>query len=178
MRISDWSSDVCSSDLLWRYRLIHRLAHLGYGEARGGRLRRAESSLGMAEGEVAVPVGSVGADQRQVADDRLLQHAVAVAEAADLLALRQFGAESDRRVEGRNAGAAGADALGERALRQALQLDPAFDPERFDRRRLLAAAARRADDPLGDRPCLDPLLSTGDGVRRPHDPKGLVLSLG
>src|SRR3546814_4263544 len=31
MRISDWSSDVCSSDLQWRAHMAHTLAQFGVG---------------------------------------------------------------------------------------------------------------------------------------------------
>ena len=51
------------------------------GEARGRRHRGPEIHLRVAKGEIAVAVGGIGAHQREVARDRLLQHVVAALEA-------------------------------------------------------------------------------------------------
>ena len=144
-------------------------AHLRDRELRGGRHHGPEIHLRVAEDEIAGAVGGVGAHQREVAGDRLLEHVVALAEAAHLLALGQLGAEADRRVERRDAGAARADALGERALRHHLELDLAGHPARLERRGLLVVPARRRADHLAHRSVGDQLMGQRIAVRRRVD---------
>src|SRR5262249_1011800 len=67
----------------------------------------------------ALPAG----DEREVADDALLEHAFAAAEDACLLALGDERARAGRRVERGDPGAAGAHPLGERALRHEVDLE-------------------------------------------------------
>src|SRR5215217_97545 len=63
---------------------LDQLLHLGDRDAPGHRAERVEVARGLAEEEVAVPVADRGAHQREVGDDPLLQHVVALAERADL----------------------------------------------------------------------------------------------
>src|SRR6202012_3378500 len=65
-------------------------------------------------------------DDREVAADRELEHAhlsIRAAELLGLFALGDLGAVAGRRVEAFDAGAAGAQPLGERALRAQLDLE-------------------------------------------------------
>ena len=99
------------------------LAHLHHGALRRRRHDRREVARAHAVGEVAPAVGAVGLDQRVVGVDRILEHVVAIADAPRLLALGELGAVGGRREERADAGARGADALGERALRHQLELE-------------------------------------------------------
>src|SRR3546814_6514264 len=88
MRISDWSSDVCSSDL-----------------------------------QVAGLVGLPGLDQRDVGNQCGLQHVVPAVDLARLLALCDHGAVAGGGEERRNSRTAGAQALGQGALRVEFELE-------------------------------------------------------
>ena len=79
-----------------------------------------------AEAEVAERVGLVGADKGVIERQRLFEQVFAAVEDARLAALGELGADRGRGVEGRDAGAGGAHALGQRALRHQLGLDPAL----------------------------------------------------
>src|ERR671913_1545717 len=59
--------------------------HLGDGDPAGGRAERVEVAGAGVVDQVAVPVADRGPDQREVADDALLEHVLEVAEAAGLL---------------------------------------------------------------------------------------------
>ena len=98
-------------------RRVGRAARLDHGRLRRHRHGEAEVALRAAEAHVAPPVGPHRADEGEVARDRPLHRAGPAVELADLLAFGQLRADAGRRVEGGNAGAAGADALGEGALR-------------------------------------------------------------
>ena len=91
----------------------------------GGGHDRAEVAGGLAVDEVAQPVGAVGPDQRDVAADRVLQDVRAAVDLAGLLALGQRRADAGGAEERADAGAGGAHPLGEVALRDHLELDPA-----------------------------------------------------
>src|SRR5207344_1533302 len=84
---------------------------------------RPEVARALAVGEVSPAVGAVGLDQRVVGVDRVLEHIVAAADAPRLLALREARAVGRGRVEGADPCAGGPDALGERALRDELELE-------------------------------------------------------
>src|SRR3546814_7114268 len=56
MRISDWSSDVCSSDLLARFAGLGRAKDAAVGEEHGDQRRADEQrAIGFQHGEVADP---------------------------------------------------------------------------------------------------------------------------
>src|SRR3546814_6828547 len=80
MRISDWSSDVCSSDLLDDADLARH------------RAGRVEVARGLAEQQVAGLVGLPGLDQRDVGDQCGLEHVMAAVDLTRLLALGDDGA--------------------------------------------------------------------------------------
>ena len=65
----------------------------------------------------------MGLDQGDVGVDRKFQHVIAAVDAARLAVPSQKRAVAGWAVEGADAGAGGADALGEIALRHDLQLD-------------------------------------------------------
>src|SRR5271157_362795 len=75
-----------------------------------------EVARGAAVDEVAVQVGLPGLDQRQVSHDAALEDVSHTVEVLELLAVGDHGAHAGARVEAGNAGAAGAHALGQRAL--------------------------------------------------------------
>src|SRR5208283_3341124 len=79
--------------------------------------------------EVAFGVALPGVDERDVGGEAELHDVGLVVEVADFLAFRDDRADARLGEEGRNAGAAGADALGERSLRVELELELARQVE-------------------------------------------------
>ena len=77
--------------------------------------------------------------------DRILEHVVAAVDHARLLAFGEQRAVAGRREERADAGAGGADALGEIALRHELELDLAGAVQRVEHVRI-GLARKRADD--------------------------------
>ena len=120
---------------------LDELLDLGDRDPPGHRDQRVEVARGLVEDQVAVPVALRRAHQREVGDDRLLEHVLAAVEDARLLrrrgerdrpvrrvaprqaALGDLRADAGRRVEGGDPGAAGAQPLGQRALRGQLDLE-------------------------------------------------------
>src|SRR5262249_14650628 len=96
---------------------VDELLDLGDGDAPGGGAHRVEVARRLSIDEVAPAVALPRLDDGEVAGDRLLEHARAAVPHARLLALGALGAVAGRRVERGDAGAAGAQPLGERALR-------------------------------------------------------------
>ncbi|GJE44159.1 hypothetical protein AEGHOMDF_3345 [Methylobacterium soli] len=92
--------------------------HLG-----GGGHHRVEVARGQPVGEVALGVAPVGVDEGEVGEEAPLHHVLRAVELAHLLALGHLGADAGLGEEGRDAGASGADALGQRALRVELDLE-------------------------------------------------------
>src|SRR3546814_13754310 len=113
MRISDWSSDVCSSDLARRHRPVadHRDRTAGFvlelvGDRkaqrradRGRRMRRAErvivalAALGEARNAAAGPQGP---DTVAEPGDDIVRHALVDDAPHDLVARREYGRASRR----------------------------------------------------------------------------------
>ena len=89
----------------------------GDRHARGGRHHRIEVARGLPVDQVALRIALPRPDEREVGEQRLLEHVVTAVDLARLLALGDQRAVAGRREEAADAGAAGADALGERALR-------------------------------------------------------------
>ena len=119
----------------------------------GRRHQRAEVARGLVVDQVAVAVGGPALDQGEVGGQPVLQHVVAAVEGALLLALLERRADRGARVEGGDAGAAGADALGQRALRHELELGAPAAVELGEDRRVGRARVRA--DHLRDAPGLD-----------------------
>ena len=90
--------------------------------ARGGRHHRIEIARRLAEDEIALGVALPGVHERDVGEEAALHDIGRAVEFARLLAVGDDGADAGPRVEGGDAGAAGADALGERALRIEFEL--------------------------------------------------------
>ena len=82
----------------------------------GGRHHRVEVARGLAVDEVAFGVALPGMHDGQIGDQAGLHHVLLAVELADFLALGDQGADAGLGEEGGDAGAAGAAALGERAL--------------------------------------------------------------
>ena len=95
----------------------HKVLDFGDGEARGGRHHRVEIARGLAENEIALGVALPGVHQRNIGEQAALHDVGCAVEFARFLAFRDDSANSSPRKEGGNAGAAGADTLGKRALR-------------------------------------------------------------
>src|SRR5579883_956709 len=87
----------------------HDRLDLGDGDARGGCHHRVEVAAGLAVDEIAPRIGALGADQREVSAQTMLEEVHTPAELALLLALGERRADAGRRVERRDARAAGAD---------------------------------------------------------------------
>jgi hypothetical protein len=100
----------------------HDLFHFDDGHLAGHGHRGVEVARGQAEHQVARDVGLPGLDQRNLGHERAFHHVAVAVELADLLAFGHQRADAGARVEGRDAGAAGAQPLGQRALGRELQL--------------------------------------------------------
>ena len=95
---------------------------LGDGHLGGGRHVRIEVARRLAIDEIAFGVALPGVDDGDVGEEAVLHHVWLAVEIADFLALGDDGADAGAGEEGRDAGAAGANALGQRALRIELEL--------------------------------------------------------
>src|SRR6185295_8668972 len=93
------------------------LLDLDDGHLAGLGAQRVEVARGLAEHQVAPAIAAPRLDDREVAADRVLEHAAPAVDLAGLLAVGDLGAVAGRRVERLDPGAAGAQPLGERALR-------------------------------------------------------------
>ncbi len=94
----------------------------GHGDLAAGRDHRVEVARRHPVDEVAGLVALPRLDDRHVGVDGLLQHVRLAVERPRVLVLGQHRAEAGARVEAGDAGAAGAQLLGQRALRRQLQL--------------------------------------------------------
>ena len=90
---------------------------------RGRRHHRIEIARGLAEDEIALGVALPGVDDRHIGDEAALHDIGLAVEFAHLLAFGDDGADAGLGEEGGDAGAAGADALGQRALRIEFELE-------------------------------------------------------
>jgi hypothetical protein len=95
--------------------------------------------------EIAHAVGDVRTDQRHVAVDRPLQQVADTVDLTDLLTLSKQRADTGARVEPADASAARPDPLGQRALRNQLELDLA-DPVQLVEDIRVRLPRERADD--------------------------------
>jgi hypothetical protein len=101
----------------------HQLLDLGDGDSPGGGHHRVEVLRRLAKDEVAVRVAAPRLHQREVGGQGVLEHAGDAVDLAGLFAVGHRGAVPGRREEGPDAGAACADALGQRALGRQLDLE-------------------------------------------------------
>ena len=101
---------------------VDELLDLGDRDARGGGHHRVEVARGLSVDEVAEAVALPRFDDGEVGGERVLEDVAAPVELARLLAFGDHRAGAGRREEGGDAGAARADALGQRPLRAQLHL--------------------------------------------------------
>ena len=151
----------------------HQLLDLGDAHLARRRRHRVEVARGLAIDEIALVIALPRLDDRQVADDAALHHVGLAVELALFLALGDQGADPGLGEEGRDAGTAGADALGQRPLRVELDLDLAGQ---VLARELLVLADIGADhlpdhvpvEQLAQPPAVDPAIVADH--RQPLDP--------
>src|SRR5215469_3718917 len=137
------------------------------GELARRRDDRIEVPPGVAIDAIAPAVGAPGFDWRHIPDDRLLQDAFPPVDDSRLLALGEQSAAAGRCEESRDAGAASADALGERPLRHDRQFDLTARVDLLEQHR--AAAARETADDLAY-----PAFADQAGDAFPAAPCGVV----
>src|SRR3546814_14669595 len=105
MRISDWSSDVCSSDLVDRVGVEAAdgddFLDLGDADLCRGRHRLVEVARGLAEDEVAALVGLPPLDDREVGEDAAFEDIILSVEALHFIALGDERADAGRSEERR-----------------------------------------------------------------------------
>ena len=100
----------------------HDLLDFGHRHLAGGRHVRVEVARRAPVDEIAGGVGLPGLDDRDIGPEPGLANIELPLEFLDRLALGDDGADAGLGVEGGDAGAAGTDALGQRALRVELKL--------------------------------------------------------
>ena len=105
--------DVVRIDLAGR----HQMLDLGDGDLGGGRHHRVKIARGLAVDQVPGGIALPGVDDGEVGEQAALHDVFLAVEFLHFLAFGDQRADAGLGVEGRNTGAAGADALGQRALR-------------------------------------------------------------
>ena len=95
----------------------NQLLDLGHGDLRSGRHHRVKVARGLAVDQVTGGVALPGVDDGEVGEQAALHDVFLAVEFLHFLAFGDQRADAGLGVEGRDAGAAGADALGQRALR-------------------------------------------------------------
>src|SRR5450759_2111543 len=96
---------------------LHQVLDLGDRHLAGGRHHRIEIARGLPIHEIAFGIPHPGVHDREIRDQTALHDVALAVELALFLALGDVGAGTGAGEEGGDAGAAGADALGQRALR-------------------------------------------------------------
>ena len=130
---------------------LDQLFDLGDRDPARGRHHGIEVPRRLAIHEIAPAIALPRLDQREVRRHAALQHVGSAVELARLLAFGDDRAETGRRVECRNSRAAGADALGQRSLRNEFQIDPPGQHHVFQQLVLADVAALvRLDLPGGE----------------------------
>ena len=119
---------------------LNQMLDLRDGDARGGRHHRIKIARGLAVDEIALGIALPGVHEREVGDEAGLHDVALAVELALFLALGDVGADAGLGEEGRNAGAARAHALGQRALR--VELDLQLAGEELLREQLVLAHIR------------------------------------
>jgi hypothetical protein len=123
--VDSGGDDVVGIDLA----RLDQMLDLGDGEPGRGRHHRIEIARRLAVDEIAFRVARPSVDERDVGEEAGLHHVGLVVEVADFLALGDNGADARAGEEGGDAGAPGADAFGERALRIEFELELAREVE-------------------------------------------------
>ena len=95
----------------------HQMLDLGHRDLRGGRHHRVKVARGLAIDQVTGGVALPGVDDGEVGEQAALHDVFLAVEFLHFLAFGDQRADAGLGVEGRDTGAAGADALGQRALR-------------------------------------------------------------
>src|SRR5579862_398125 len=102
---------------------LDQILDFGHRHLARGRHHRIKIARGLAVNEVAFGIAEISVHDRQIGDDAALHDVALAVELAHVLALGDLGADAGLGEERRDAGAAGADAFGERALRVELDLE-------------------------------------------------------
>ena len=105
--------DVVGIELAGR----HQMFDFGHGDLCGGRHHRIKIARGLAIDQVAGGVALPGVHDREIGEQPALHDVFLAVELLHFLAFGDQRADAGLGVEGRDAGAAGADALGQRSLR-------------------------------------------------------------
>src|SRR5579884_3807593 len=113
-----WRMDMVRVDLA----RLHQMLDFRDRELGGGRHDRVEIAGRLPVDEIALGVALPGVDNGDVGEKAALHQVSLAVELARLLALGDDRADAGPGEKGGNAGAAGADALGERALRIEFEL--------------------------------------------------------
>ena len=114
-----WRYDVVGIDIAG----LHEVLDFGHGHLAGSGHHRIEVTRGLAIDEVTLGIAHPGVHDGEVGDEPALHHIAGAVEFALLLALRDLRTGAGSREECGNAGAAGADALGQSTLRIELDLE-------------------------------------------------------
>ncbi len=128
----------------------NKMLDLGDRGLRGGGHHRVEVARGLAIDQVAGGVALPGMHNGKVREQSAFHQIFLAVEFLHFLAFGDQGADAGLGVEGRNAGAAGADPFGQRALR--IEFEFEFAGEILLREQLVLADIGR--DHLLDLPCL------------------------
>src|SRR4051812_41893844 len=107
----------------------HEMLDLGHRDLAGARHHRVEIARRLSVDEIALAVALPGVDEAYVGDEAPLHDVGLAVKLPRLFALGDNGADASLGEEGGDAGAAGADALGERALRREFELELAGEIE-------------------------------------------------
>ena len=101
----------------------HQMLDLGDRDLRGGRHHRVKVARGLAVDQVPGGVALPGVHDGEVGEQAALHDVLLAVELLHFLAFGDQRADAGLGVEGRDAGAAGADALGQSSLRVELELE-------------------------------------------------------
>ena len=131
LHVNAGRDDVVGVDLA----RLDQMLDLGDRDLAGRRHHRIEVARRLPVDEIAFGIALPGMHDRDVGDEAALHHVGLAVELAHFLALGDDRADAGLGEKGRDAGAAGADALGERALRVEFELE--FAREDIAARRVL-----------------------------------------
>src|SRR5262249_24313851 len=116
--VDAWRDDVVRIDIAG----LHEVLDFRHGDLAGGGHHWIEVARGLAVNEVALGIAHPSMDDREIGDKSALHDVELAVNLALLLALRNLSPGAGPGEERRDAGAAGADTFGQRALRIGLDL--------------------------------------------------------